>query len=165
MKISEQGINLLIQREGVRFGAYRDSKGLLTIGVGHLLTRTELSSGAIKIDGMHIHWGHGLSSDLCSRLFRKDLTRFEKAINKLVTAPMEQHQYDALVSFCFNIGCGGFGRSTLLKKLNKEDYSGAENEFPRWRKPRSIISRRAGEHAQFQGSEFIARRNGGFSNV
>lgn len=69
--------------------------------------------------------------------FSKELAKFESAVTRLVTVDLNQNQYDALVSFCYNVGLGagkipGFSNSTLLKKLNKGDYKGAADQFQYW---------------------------------
>lgn len=165
MKISKHGIDLLIQREGFMLKPYRDSKGLLTIGVGHLLTKTERMTGRILISGEKVAWKTGLTSGQVRILFDQDLDKFEDAVNRYIAIPLMQHEFDALVSFCFNIGRNAFRFSTLRKKLNHQDRMGAINEFTRWRKPASIISRRAGEQAQFMGHLFVARQKRGFVYV
>lgn len=165
MKISRQGIDLLIQREGFMLKPYRDSKGLLTIGVGHLLTQTERLTGKINISDQKVAWREGLTSGQVRVLFDQDLDKFEEAVNRFINIPLMQHEFDALVSFTFNIGRNAFRYSTMRRKLNRGDRIGAVNEFPRWRKPKVIISRRAGEQAQFMGQQFVARMKRGFAYV
>lgn len=143
--------------------AYLDSKGLLTIGVGHLLTVAELRTGYIMISGEQVSWRNGLTSGDARILFDQDLDVFEDTVNRCVTIPLSQHEFDALVSFSFNVGCSAFRQSTLCRKLNRGDRNGAINEFTRWRKPPDIISRRAGEQAQFMGTAFVAREKRGFA--
>lgn len=165
MNISAQGLDLLIQREALSKKTYRDSKGLLTIGVGHLLTKKELRSGLISIKDVQVSWPNGLTFQQCLDLYRQDLIRFERAVNQHVSVEISQHQYDALVSFAFNVGTTAFKRSTLVRTLNQHDYHRATREFARWRIPPTIISRRAGEQAQFAGSVFSARLKDGFIYV
>ena len=62
-----------------------------------------------------------------------DVQQFEGALKQCVTVPLAQHEYDALVSFSYNVGSHAFCRSTLVKKLNAEDYAGACSELLRWR--------------------------------
>lgn len=143
METSAQGLQLLIEREGSKNRAYRDSVGVLTIGVGH--TGPDVYEGLIWTD------------DQIKSALAKDLNRFEMAINDGVKVGLEQHQYDALVSFAFNVGEGAFKTSTLLKKLNAGDYEGAALQFDRWHIPPEITSRRNGEREQFRGTRFAAR--------
>ena len=65
---------------------------------------------------------------------KSDLTTYERAVNKYVKVPINQNQFDALVSFSFNCGIGALKTSTLLKKLNNKDYSGAAHELLKWNK-------------------------------
>jgi GH24 family phage-related lysozyme (muramidase) len=78
-----------------------------------------------------------------------DVKIAEDCINKYVTVPLTQNQFDALVSFVFNIGVNAFRRSTLFKILNTGDYEEAANCFDMWHKPPEIIGRRNSEKAQF----------------
>ncbi|MVT06068.1 hypothetical protein CD006_26365 [Enterobacter sp. 10-1] len=72
-------------------------------------------------------------------MLRIDVRDAEACISANVNVPLTQNQFDALVSFIFNLGCGHFSTSTLLRKLNARDYSGAAEEFPRWVKAGGII--------------------------
>ncbi|MFY8105619.1 MAG: lysozyme [Elstera sp.] len=143
MKISAQGLQLLIDREGSKNRAYRDSVGVLTIGIGHA--------------GPDVYEGLIWTDDQIKSALAKDISRFEKAINDGVKVGLKQHQYDALVSFAFNVGEGAFKTSTLLKKINAGDFEGAALQFNRWNIPPEIISRRNGEREQFRGARFAAR--------
>ena len=82
---------------------------------------------------------------------------FEDAINSHVTVDLTQHQFDALVSFSFNVGISAFTGSTLLKKINANSMDEAAAQFDRWHIPVEITSRRNGEKLQFQGIDFVAR--------
>lgn len=121
MKISDNGIAKLMEWEGCKLNVYKDSAGLPTIGVGHLIQ-----------DGEDFCKGIGIPQAM--ELLRKDLKRFEFAVTDLVTVPLSQNQYDALVCFAFNIGCGAFMKSTLLKKLNAGDYEAIPEQLMRWTK-------------------------------
>jgi len=118
MRISQTGIDLIKQFEGFRSKAYICPAGVLTIGYG--------STGKHVQPGMSINTAYG------EKLLREDVSRFESAVNRLVTVPMSQGQFDALVSFAFNVGEGALAKSTLLRKLNAGDYAGAAHEFKRW---------------------------------
>lgn len=85
---------------------------------------------------------------------KREIAKFEAAVNRLVTVPLNQNEFDALVSFAYNVGEGGLAKSTLLKKLNREDRSGAAQQFHRWKRGggrvlRGLVSRRAREAALF----------------
>ena len=122
MIVSEAGIERLKQREGVVLTMYRDSAGLPTIGVGHLLTRDELSSGKLRIWGTDVKWVDGISEDDATQLLRQDLDVAQLAVDHgVTTVDVAQHQFDALVSLVFNIGATAFKNSTLLKRLKSGD--------------------------------------------
>jgi lysozyme len=105
------------------FQAYIDPVGVLTIGWGHTNDNgRKFGSGAI--------W----SQAECDTEFTNDMSIFIKAVNDLVTVPINQDQFDALVSFAFNLGAGNLKQSTLLRKVNARDFAGAAQEFQRWNK-------------------------------
>lgn len=91
-------------------------------------------------DRWTIGWGHTggvakgdkITKDQAEVFFQQDVQFAESAINKLVKVDLDQHQYDALVSFVFNVGVENFKTSTLLRKLNAGDETGAAHEFLRW---------------------------------
>lgn len=143
MKTSEQGLDLLTKREGKRNDAYLDSVGVWTIGVGH--TGPEVRAG--------LHW----TDEQVEEALAKDLDRFERAVDQAVTAPLEQHQFDALVSFSFNVGAQAFATSTMVKRINAGDMEGAALQFDRWHIPLEITRRRNGEREQFAGRHFVAQ--------
>ena len=89
-------------------------------------------------------------------LFRHDLRRFERGVTRLINYPLQQNQFDALVSFAFNLGNGALQASTLRRKLNRGDVEGASNEFKRWvraggRVLKGLVRRRAAEAILFRG--------------
>ena len=134
MKISEKGLQTLIDSEGSEQETYLDQAGLPTIGVGHCLTRSEISSGKIELsDGSVIDLRNDrISQTNIKRLLQDDLISREDLVNRLVKVPLAQGQFDALVHFIFNVGNGAFKNSTLLKKLNRGDYSAVSNEIRKW---------------------------------
>ena len=136
MKTSEKGLELLTLREGFRTFAYRDTKGIYTIGVGHT--------------GPEVHEGLVWTVDQVHTALQADVQSAEKAINDGVTVPLTVNQFDALVSFTFNVGVGAFKRSTLLKVLNQGNYTEAAKQFDRWHIPVEITSRRNSERDQFR---------------
>lgn len=119
MNTSQAGIDAIKDYEGVRLKAYDDGVGVWTIGVGH-------TKGVRR--------GDVITMDQVDEFLRADLEDAEQTVNDRVTVPLTQSQFDALVSFVFNVGSGAFSSSTLLKKLNAGDYDGAADEFLRWNK-------------------------------
>jgi lysozyme len=132
MNISNEGIALIRRLEGVGFHAYLDSGGAWTIGVGHLLSKSERSSGKIWIAGKPVKYSAGLADHDITLLLLSDLAKFEKDVNRLVHVPLKQHEYDALVSFVFNIGSGAFTASTLRRMLNAGHHASVPAQMRRW---------------------------------
>lgn len=139
MWISDNGITQIIKREGEILHAYKDSVGVLTIGVGHT---SAAGSPAV-------HPGMTITRTESRRILAADLKDTEQHINQLVNVPLTQNQFDALVSFVFNVGWPTFAKSTILKKLNLKDYKGAAAAFDLYHKPPEITGRRNSEKAQF----------------
>lgn len=117
MQISQKGIDLIKHFEGVRLNAYQDSVGVWTIGYGH-------TKG--------VHAGMKITETEAENFLKQDLATFEAGVSNLVKVSVNQDQYDALVSFAFNLGLGTLTGSTLLHKLNAKDYHGAAEEFGKW---------------------------------
>lgn len=104
--------------EGRRYEAYKDVAGVWTVCDGH--TGRDIVIGKTYTDGE------------CDALLRKDLQPAKRTVDRLVKAPLGEYQRAALYSFVFNVGSDAFYKSTLLRKLNKGDHSGACDEMRRW---------------------------------
>ena len=117
MNISNKGIELIKKYEGCRLSSYKCPAGVWTIGYGH-------TTGARE--------GMKITLKEANIFLQNDLKIHEKNVAKLVKVPLNQNQFDALVSFEFNVGISNFQKSTLLKKLNKNDFIGASGEFEKW---------------------------------
>ncbi len=117
MVYSPTGRALTEKCEGLRTQSYQDSVGVWTIGYGH-------TSG--------VHAGMVCDQDQADEWLSEDIQGAAYVVNKVVTAPLNQNQFDALVDFVFNLGSGNFQSSTLLRLLNQGDYAGASKEFPKW---------------------------------
>lgn len=137
MNISEEGLALIKKHEGLELTAYKDAVGVLTVGYGH--TGDDVRPGMI------------ITPEEADQLLRDDISEVEACIEDKVQVDLTQGQYDALCSFIFNLGCGAFERSTLLRLLNEADYAGAAQQFGRWvnagGKPLAGLVRRRGEEA------------------
>lgn len=138
-KTSQNGINLIKEFEGFVPSAYYCAGQVLTIGWGHTKTVKR---------GMVINEAQG------EALLRQDLQGFEDDVNGMVEVPLNQNQFDALISFIFNLGTSALFKSTLLRLLNAGDYKGAADQFPRWNKAngkvlKGLIRRREMERRLF----------------
>jgi len=144
MKTTAKGRALIEQREGTELVAYRDSVGVLTIGVGH----TSAAGPPTVIPGMRI------TAAKADEILSRDLVKFETCVDAAVKVALADHEFDALVSLCFNIGGGNFTNSTLVKKLNAGDRMGAADAFMSWTKAggkvvQGLVNRRRAECQQF----------------
>ncbi len=138
-KISQTGMDLIKRWEGCRTNSYLCPAGVWTIGYGHTKTAKR---------------GQIISHLKAEELLQEDLRKFEDAVRHLVTVPLNQNQFDALVSFTFNVGIGAFKNSTLLRLLNQKRYSSAASQFHRWvnangKKLPGLVNRRNQEYALF----------------
>jgi lysozyme len=150
MQMSENGLELLKQWEGFELKVYKDSAGLPTIGVGHLITKSEQSSGNIVIAGAPIPYANGLTDQQVLDLLSQDVQPAESSVNNGVKVELNQNQFDALVSFTFNVGGGSFSSSTLLKVLNQGQYDQVPDQLRRWNKAggkvvQGLVNRRENE--------------------
>ena len=136
--ITKSTFELLVKFEGKRNKAYQDSKGLWTIGVGHLIRPTEQ------------HLLHAiLTDDQVEELFKNDLRWCDEAIVSSVKVSITQNQYDALTSLCFNIGDTNFKKSSVVRTLNEGNYLAAAEHFMDWIKPSVLKPRREKEKELF----------------
>jgi lysozyme len=139
IKVSELGLALIRRFEGCRVKAYQCPAKVWTIGYGHTKTAKP---------GMQISLAEA------NYLLQQDVAIFEQAVSKLVTVPINQNQFDALVSFAFNVGTGALANSTLLTTLNRRNYLGAADQFLRWSKVgnttlKGLLDRRTEERKIF----------------
>lgn len=145
MKTSADGIEHIKEFEGFRSKRYLCPANKWTIGYGHVIVDSERAT----------LWNVELTEDQATKLLMKDLVRFEDAVLEQVTVPLTQGQFDALVSFAYNLGDAKLRSSTLLKLLNAGDYDGARKQINRWvysngKKLEGLIRRRARETEMFQ---------------
>lgn len=142
MKTSSNGRRLIEQFEGLSLKAYNDGTGVITIGYGHTS-----AAGPPKVSR-----GQTITKEQADQILASDLGKVETQVNSLVHVPIDQNQFDALVSFHFNTGA--LGRSSVLKKLNQGDYNGAANALLLYnrgggRVMAGLARRRAAEKALF----------------
>ncbi len=119
MKLSMAGINFVKSFEGFSSTPYKDSGGKLSIGYGHLIKPGE-------------NFDNGITEEQAQDLLIKDIAWAESAVNQCVNIDLTQNEFDALVSFAYNLGGRTLLNSTLLEKLNAGDIAEAANEFLRW---------------------------------
>lgn len=142
LALSAVGTGAIVMYEGSEPIVYLDPVGIPTACVGHTKTVTRADVGKDL-------------SHLCAQLLAEDTGDAQASVRRAVTVPITQAQYDALVSFTFNVGGGALHTSTLLKKLNAGDCWGAGAELPRWNKARGrvlpgLVKRRAAERVMFE---------------
>lgn len=157
MKISDRGVKMIMEHEGLRLKAYADpgavqaakKKGLkpedpdyakpVTIGYGH--------TGGVRL-------GDEITKSRAEELLKKDLEKAERAVKSKVKVPLNQNQHDSLVSFTYNCGASAFSNSTLLKEVNAKNFSRAGDEFLKWKYSKGEVMkglerRRAAERELF----------------
>jgi len=125
MKTSPNGLQLIRKYEGYKSTPYRCPAGLYTVGYGHVI-----GNGLQLPD----EWNRTLSLGEINELLRTDLARFERGVLRYCPVYLTQSQFDALVSFSFNLGLGVLQRSTLRQKILRKDGEGAAKEILRYDK-------------------------------
>lgn len=145
MDISNAALDLIKHFEGCRLKAYTCPAGVLTIGVGH--------TGPDVAPNMTITQAHA------DGLLRQDVAKFAREVNGMLEVPVNTGQFDALVSFAFNLGSGNLRSSTLLKLVNAKRFDAAAGEFGKWinanGKPLDgLRARRAAEAELFRTGQF-----------
>jgi lysozyme len=131
MNVSAKALKVIKHHEGLRFNPYRCPAKLWTIGVGHVLYPEQ---GRLKIEDRDAYPlrpedNRKFSAEEVDAILAADLQRFERGVEKFVPVPLTQGQFDALVSFSFNVGLGTLQRSTLRQKALRGDMEGAAQEF------------------------------------
>ena len=142
MKTSDAGIALIKRFESLRLAPYHDDAGYPTIGYGHLLSRK-------KWEDLN-QWPALSGEKEADDLLHRDVQRYERAVRSLVRVPLSQGQFDALVSFTFNLGTGALRTSTLRRVLNQGEYHEVPRQLRLWvyadgRKLRGLVRRREAE--------------------
>ncbi len=143
--ISKQGLDLICRFEGFSPVIYICPAGYPTIGYGHLITEANKEQ-----------FLDGVDENEALELLRQDVAVAERAVVRLIAMPLTQGQFDALVSFTFNLGSGALQRSTLRRKVNREEHDDVPAELMKWvwaggRKLKGLVKRRAAEAAIYSG--------------
>ncbi|MCW7764676.1 lysozyme, partial [Photorhabdus luminescens] len=139
--MSQDGLNLLKEIEGLRLKPYDDQTGKnidswtkgATIGYGKLISRSEWDT-----------YKNGITEDEAEQLFKDTLAPYEKAVNDGITKEIKQNEYDALVLLSYNIGIGGFEKSSVVKMINDENaktnYDSIDDAWKAWSKSQGKVN-------------------------
>ena len=156
MTLKPEVLKMIKHHEGVRQKPYRCPAKLWTIGVGHVLYPRQ---GALKIDERDAYPleerdNRTFSMEEVDDILRDDLNRFERGVERYCPVKLTQGQFDALVSFSFNVGLGTLQRSTLRQKVIRGDMEGAAEEFLKYtlaggKVLKGLVTRRNDERALF----------------
>ena len=144
MHVSPSGVDLICNFEGLELKAYDDGVGVWTIGYG----TTKYPNG------IRVKKGDTCTLDQAKAYMQNDLKAFEQTVNSAIKVPLNQNQFDALVSLAYNIGATAFKKSTLVKRLNEGNYNAAANQFNVWvnaggKRMQGLVNRRAAERTLF----------------
>ena len=144
MHVSPSGVDLICNFEGLRLKAYDDGVGVWTIGFG----TTKYPNG------IRVKKGDTCTLDQAKAYMQNDLKSFEQTVNNTVKVPLNQNQFDALVSLAYNIGSTAFKNSTLVRQLNEGNYKTAANQFKVWvnaggKRMQGLVNRRVAERTLF----------------
>lgn len=144
MTTSEKGVAFIAKEEGLVLTAYQDSVGVWTIGYGSTMYE----------DGSKVKKGDKITKERAISLFRNTLKKYEAQVNKSITRPINQNQFDACVSLCYNIGASGFAGSTVVKRINANPCDPTiADAFKMWRNAGSkkglLLARRTREAALY----------------
>ena len=118
MKTSQNGIELIKKFEGCRLETYICPAGVFTIGYGHI--------------GADVKSGMKITQKEAETILKNDLKTFEKGVQRIIKKELTQNQFDALVSFAYNLGLENLKKSTLAKFINQGKFKEASSQFERW---------------------------------
>lgn len=162
LRLSNEGLELIKTSEAYKQFLYDCPAGHCSIGYGHLVHYGPVGLGdpargvtRAQARLLEAPFVNGLTEPQAHAVLRDDLIRYETAVHHLVAVRLDRSEYDALVDFVYNLGIDAFARSTLLRKLNAEDYAGAAAEFDRWVQANGVrlaglVTRRDAEEALFR---------------
>jgi len=152
MKVSQNCIDLIKKWEGCKLTAYKCPAGVWTIGIGT----------TCYPDGRRVREGDKITDQQAEGFLVHECEEKAKAVDKLVNVDLHQNQFDALVSFAYNVGIGAFKESTLLRLLNQPNYNEAANQFKEWNKAtvngqrvvlEGLVNRRKDEEELFRKTD------------
>jgi lysozyme len=157
MRVSQKCIEQIKKDEGVRNKPYQCPALLWTVGVGHVIdpNHAKVPMADRKALPIPAGWDRVLSADEIDEILRTDLARFEAGVLRLIKVPLTQGQFDALVSFSFNVGLGNLQNSTLRMKVNRSEFEAAAEQFLVWTKAGGkvlpgLVKRRTHEKEMFE---------------
>ena len=144
MKISQEGLSLIKKFEGCELEAYKCAAGVWTIGYGSTKGVEE---------------GNTITQEEADKLLLDEMEEYEGYINDMVKVDLKQNEFDALVSWVYNLGSSNLSSSTLLQKLNTKEWDDVPNQIKRWNKAggkvlQGLIRRREAEALLFEGKEW-----------
>lgn len=159
LELSQEGLDLIKSFEGWESRSYDDGVGYQTIGYGHKLTRREKRTGWIETDYGRVNWREGITKEQGEEILLLDVKDAEHGVSNHVNVRLKQCEYDALVSWTFNLGSGALNSSTMLERLNNRDYESVPSEMKRWvyaggNKLAGLVRRRKAEALLFQGEDW-----------
>ena len=141
MQIGSKGLDLIKHFEGCELQAYKCPAGVWTIGYGHIKGVSE---------------GMTITQDEAEQMLIDEMAEYEGYVNKLVTVELNQNQFDAMVSWVYNLGGGNLSASTLLKVLNAGDYAGVPAQMMRWNKAGGKVLEGLTRRRQAEADLFVA---------
>ena len=141
METSKTGIDLIKHFEGCELTAYKCPAGVWTIGYGHIKGVSE---------------GMTITQEQAEEMLRDEMAEYEGYVNRLVTVELNQNQFDAMVSWVYNLGGGNLASSTLLKVLNAGDYDGVPAQMMRWNKAGGKVLEGLTRRRQAEADLFVA---------
>tara|TARA_X000001382_G_scaffold14966_2_gene9619 strand:+ start:2880 stop:3323 length:444 start_codon:yes stop_codon:yes gene_type:complete len=145
MRINKTGLDLIKTFEGFRSKPYFCSAMVATIGFG----------STWSFDGSRVTLSHrSITKDEAEELLLREIRKSEKAVDRLIKVELNENEHSALQSFVYNLGSGRLQSSTLRRKINRGDFEGAADEFPKWRRAggkilKGLVLRRAAERKLF----------------
>ena len=148
MRTNDEGIEIIKKYEGCSLRCYLDPIGIPTIGYGSIW----------GLDHSRLSRNHrDITQDEAEYLLKRELRQTENAVARLVTQPLTVNQFSAVCCLVYNVGSGKFKSSTIRMKLNRKDFTGAANEFWKWRRAggkilRGLVRRRKDEEILFRKS-------------